>query len=84
MTTKKATKKYSLWMKFNGEEYTTTTNDLAKGLLSLQPEQLHTEVYLIAKKGKEESERKLSLKQAKRVFLDDMVRQVFIQNLLLN
>jgi hypothetical protein len=69
-TTKAKPKKYSLKMTFN--------------ILSLKPELLHTEVYVTATKGKEESERRLSLTQAKRVFRDDLVRQVFIHNLLLN
>ncbi len=82
MATKK-TKAYSLKMAFNGEEFNTKTDDLNKALLSLKPEQLHTEVYVTVQKGKDEAERRLSLKQAKRLFMDDVVRQVFIQNLLL-
>jgi hypothetical protein len=83
-TTKAKPKKYSLKMTFNGEEFNTKTNDLDDAILSLKPELLHTEVYVTATKGKEESERRLSLTQAKRVFRDDLVRQVFIHNLLLN
>jgi len=88
MTTKtKATPKakaYSLEATFNGETYTSKTDDLGEALLKMKPAQLHTEIYVTAKKGEEVSERRLSLTQGKRVFIDDIVRQVFIQNLLLN
>ena len=87
MSTKKATKKaqkYSLWMKFNGEEYKTTSNDLEEGVLSLKPEQLHTEVYITAQKGSDTSERRWSLNEARKVFNDADIRHIFCNNLLLN
>jgi len=84
-TTKvKAVPKYSLKMTFNGEEFNTKATSMEEAILKLRPPVLHTEVYLTAKKGKEESERRLSLRDAKRVFLDDMTREIFINNLLLN
>lgn len=78
------TKKYSLELAFNGEVYKTTTNDLEEALLEMKPDQLLTEIYVTARKRKEVAERRLSLQQGKRIFLDDMTRQVFVQNLLLN
>lgn len=76
--------KYSIKMQFNGEEYQAKGKTVEEALLSLKPDVLLTEVYVTAYKGKEESERRLSLKQAKKVFVDDVTRQVFINNLLLN
>lgn len=78
------TKKYSLELAFNGEVYKTTTDDLEEALLEMKPDQLLTEIYVTARKRKEVAERRLSLQQGKRIFLDDMTRQVFVQNLLLN
>lgn len=77
-------KAYSVWAKFNGMEFRKRTNDLQQAILDLKPDILHTEMYLIAKKGKESSERQLNLKQGKKLFNDDMFREVFINNLLLN
>lgn len=84
MSARKQTPKYSLKMLFNGEEFNTKTSNLDEAILALKPEVLHTEVYLTAQKGEEVSERRLNLHQAKRLFVDDITRQVFVQNLLLN
>ena len=76
-------KKYSLWAKFNGVEVRRYTNDLDKTLKELKPDWMHTEMYITVKKGKVKSERALSLLQAKRMFSDDMTREIFINNLAL-
>jgi len=78
------TKKYSIIMKFNGEEYTTTSDSLTDGVASLKPDQLHTEVFITASNGTTTSERRWKLIEAKRVFSDENVREVFCNNLLLN
>ena len=75
--------KYSLKMKFNGEEFSTTADNLEEAVLSLKPKQLHTEVFVTASKGDEVSERRWKLIEAKRIFSDADVRQVFVNNLLL-
>lgn len=62
---------------------TKRTNDLNDTIKDLCPDWLHTDVFMIVKKGKQESERHLSLQQAKRVFRDDTVREIFINNLML-
>ena len=86
MPTKKQTKPkaYSLLMTFNGETYTVETNDLDAALKAMKPDLLHTESYVTATKGEEVSERRLSRVQTQRMFLDDVTRQVFVNNLLLN
>ena len=86
MPTKKQTKPkvYSLLMTFNGESFTAETNDLDAALKAMKPALLHTESYVTATKGEEVSERRLSRVQTQRMFLDDVTRQVFVNNLLLN
>ena len=76
-----ATKTYSLWVKFNGIEKRKRTDDLNETLKSLKPDWLHTEMYVKVKKGDTTSERHLNLVQAKRMFSDDMTREIFINNL---
>lgn len=83
MSTTNRKKTYSLIAKFNGETYRKRTNDLNEAILALKPDWLHTEVFMTVKKGKVESERYLNMKQAKRVFNDDMTREIFINNLYL-
>ncbi len=78
-----ATKTYSLWVKFNGIEKRKRTDDLNETLKSLKPDWLHTEMYVKVKKGDTTSERHLNLIQAKRMFSDDMSREIFINNLYL-
>lgn len=76
-----ATKTYSLWVKFNGIEKRKRTDDLNETLKSLKPDWLHTEMYVKVKKGDTTSERHLNLIQAKRMFSDDLSREIFINNL---
>lgn len=76
-----ATKTYSLWVKFNGIEKRKRTDDLNETLKSLKPDWLHTEMYVKVKKGDTTSERHLNLVQAKRMFSDDLSREIFINNL---
>lgn len=82
MPTKKP--KYQLQLIYNGEEFKATGDTLEDAVEKLKPEWLHTEVYVTAQKGKEVSERRWQLKDAKRVFSDADVRHIFCNNLLLN
>ncbi len=77
-------KAYSVWAKFNGMEFRKRTNDLNTTFKELDPQWLHTEIYVKVKKGDRMSERKLNLKQGKNLFRNDVFREVFINNLLLN
>lgn len=76
-------KKYSVTFKFNGESKALKTDDIASAIEEVKPKQLHTEMYVTVKNGKQLVERRLLLIQAKRVFSDVFHRQVFINNLLL-
>ena len=82
--TKTKPKKFSVTMQINGKVLTEKSDSLEDAILAMKPDVLLTEVYVTAKKGKEMSERRLGLNEAKKMFLDDVARQVFIQNLLLN
>ena len=85
MTTSTENKKkaYSIKFLFNGEQYNKRTNDINQTILDIAPDILYTEMYVIVKKGNVTMERKLNLGQGKRLFRDDVVREVFINNLLL-
>ena len=69
--------------KFNGETVTKRTENVEEAILAVRPEQLHTEMYVTIKNGKQLIERQLALIPARKVFNDDFHRQVFIQNLLI-
>lgn len=71
-------------MLFNGLKFVKRTNELAETILKLKPEILYTEVYVTVTKGTEVSERKLSLRQGKNLFINEDFLQIFINNLLLN
>ena len=83
MSSTKTPKKYSLQMKVNNETHTKRTDDLEEGIVSLQPDVVHTEMYMTAKAGDMVAERKLTLVQARKLFNDKVFRQIFINNLLL-
>ena len=76
-------KTYSVWAKFNGMEFRKRTNDLDATIKELQPDWLHTDVFITVKKGTQVSERHLNMTQAKRLFRIDFNREVFISNLML-
>ena len=75
---------YSLTVIMNGETIKKRTADLGATIASLKPAWLHTEVYITVTKGKgkQKAERRLTLTNAKRVFQNDINREVFINNLL--
>jgi hypothetical protein len=78
-----AKKEYTLWASLNGIEVNKKVSDLDAAIAALKPDWLHTDVYFKVTKGDATSERRLLLRDAKRMFNDDFVRQVFITNLLL-
>jgi len=84
MPEKSKPKKFSLKMLFNGLEFETETDDLEEAVLSFKPDQLYTEVFVIAKRGEAISERRWKLQEGKNVFRDADVRHIFCNNLLLN
>lgn len=84
-TQKPRTKKYKLTMLFNGLSFNKQTDNIAETILSLAPEILYTEVYVIVRnnKTKEVTDRRLNLIQGKKLFRDETILEIFINNLLL-
>lgn len=80
------TKKYNIEFDFNGTTIKKRTDDIKKTILSIQPEQLYTELFIkIAPVGgKDFLGRKLPLQKAKRLFFDEDFLDIFIINLNLN
>lgn len=74
-------KKYRLDFYFNGDRFKKRTNDIDKTLLEVAPDQLYTEMYITAHFDDMKAERKLNLIEGRKLFRDDMFRQIFIQNL---
>lgn len=76
--------KYNLTLLFNGETKKKRTENIKDTILSLKPEVLYTEVYVILSEvgSKNKTERRLSLRQGKQLFNNDSFLDVFIINLL--
>lgn len=76
--------KYNLTLLFNGETKKKRTENIKDTILSLKPEVLYTEVYVILSEvgSKNKTERRLSLRQGKQLFNSDSFFDVFIINLL--
>lgn len=75
--------KYAVQMLFNGEKFTKQTDNLGETFVSLKPEQLHTDMFVIVKKGEAVMERHLNLIEGKMLFANPDYREIFINNLLL-
>lgn len=77
--------KYNLTLLMNGETIKKRTENIKEAILSLKPEVLVTEIYVIVQKvgSKDTTERKLNLIQGKKLFRDENFLDVFIMNLLL-
>lgn len=78
-------KKYKLTMYFNGLVFNKQTDDIQKSILELKPEILYTEVYVSVRdnKTKEVTDRRLNLIQGKKLFRDETIMEIFINNLML-
>jgi hypothetical protein len=78
--------KYNLTLLFNGETFNKRATNLKEAILALKPEALVTEVYVKVKpvgSKEDDTERKLSLIQGKKLFNNEDFMTVFINNLLL-
>lgn len=75
---------YNLTLQFNGKKFTKRPKDIKQAILSLKPDILHTEMYVVLKKGSDIRERKLNLRQAKSLFNNEDFLDIFIMNLLIN
>lgn len=75
---------YNLTLTFNGETYKKRPKkDIKEAILSTKPDVLHTEVYVTLKDKQDVRERKLSLKEGKKLFNSEDFINVFVMNLLL-
>ena len=79
-----AKKTYSLTATYNGETVKKSTDNLDETIKELRPDWLHTEMYLTVKKGKQVAERRVKLVDAKKIFNNEVNREVFINNLLIS
>lgn len=77
------TKKYKLEMFFNGFHFETKTNDIRESILSFSPEELFTEVFITITEKAGVRDRKLTLRQGKNLFMNEVFTDVFISNLML-
>lgn len=75
---------YNLTLKFNGETFNKRPKDIKKAILDTKPDVLHTEMYVILKKGNDVRERKLNLRQGKSLFNNEDFLNIFVMNLQLN
>lgn len=78
---------YDVSVLMNGETYQSFTNNVRDFLESIKPELLFSEIYVTIKYKRDSEdeiiERKLNLVQGKRLFLDDVNMEIFINNLYL-
>jgi len=79
-------KKYKLTLLFNGLVFKKQTDNIAETMLKLTPDVLYTEVFITVKDNqtKEITDRRLSLTQGKKMFRDETVLDIFINNLMLS
>lgn len=72
-------------MYFNGLVFNKQTDDISKSIIELTPEILYTEVYVSVRdnKTKEVTDRRLNLIQGKKLFRDETILEIFINNLML-
>lgn len=79
------TKKYNLKLIFNEQTFNKRTSDIKEAILSVTPDQVYTELYLIVSPvgSKDLTERHLNLPNAKKLFRDEVYLDIFINNLLL-
>lgn len=79
-------KKYKLTLLFNGFVFKKQTDNIAETILKLTPDVLYTEVFVTVKDNqtKEITDRRLSLTQGKKMFRDETVLDIFINNLMLS
>lgn len=78
--------KYNLTLLLNGLTIKKRTENIKDAILSLSPEVLYTEIYVIVSKvgSKDKIERRLNLTQGKKLFNNEDFLDAFINNLLLD
>ena len=76
--------KYVLEMIFNGETFTVKTDNVDEAIINLKPEQLLTELYIKLTNGEMVVERRMNLVEGRKLFINEVTREVMVNNLLLN
>lgn len=76
-------KNYTIKFIFNGLTFTKRGSDIKKMILSVEPETLYTEIYVVIGKKGDTIERRLNLTQGRKLFRDNNFLEIFINNLLL-
>ena len=74
---------YSIKLIFNGLEFNKRSANIAKAIMEVKPEVLHTEMYVVIGKKGDTTERRLNLVQGRKLFMNDDFLEIFINNLLL-
>lgn len=74
---------YLLEAVFNNENFTVETDNIDEAIVALKPEQLLSDVFFKVTKGEAVCERHLSLIEGKRVFVNEVNREVLVNNLLI-
>jgi len=75
-----------LILKFNGKEYKKrpkTEDDIKEAILSVKPETMLTEMYITFKRGSDVRERRLTLHQARQLFINDQYLDILVMNLII-
>ena len=78
---KSSNKKYNLTLSFNDQIFTVETDDLAESIMSVAPQFLKTRVLFLIKKGDLVCEKMLLLLQGRRLFMNKIALEVFINKL---
>jgi hypothetical protein len=78
---KSSTKEYNLTISFNDQIFTFDTDDLAESIMSVAPQFLKTRVLFLIKKGNLVCEKMLLLLQGRRIFMNKVALEVFINKL---
>ena len=72
-----------LTLQFNGETFKKRPKDLREAILSVKPDVLHTEMYVTLKRGEDVREKRLNLREGRRLFNNSDFMDVFLMNLTL-
>lgn len=75
---------YSIQFLFNGLKLNKRNKSINDAILSVKPDVLLTEFYIRVRKGKDnERFMRLSLRDGKKLFNNDVYREIFINNLMI-
>lgn len=80
----KKPEKYSIQFIFNGKKINKRNSSINEAIIQVKPDVLLTEFYIKVKKGKDnERNMRLPLRYGKKLFNNDIYREIFINNLMI-